>query len=153
MATIQHAVVIDAEPGAVWHLLRQFGVIDTWHPQISQCVIEGGKVSGDGGSVRTLQLVNGKAIHERLLSIDNEQMTLTYGLSGAELPLQAFSATVGVRPVDDGRRSEFQWQASFEGVDAAAAAEYETLIDQYILNGMDGLAEHLGSAVTEATPA
>ena len=146
MTTIQHAALIDAEPGAVWHLLRQFGVIDTWHPQISECVIEGGKVSGDGGSIRTLNMVSGEVIHERLLAIDNERMTLTYGLSDAALPLEDFSATVGVRAVDDGRRSEFQWQASFEGIDEAAATKYRSLLDQYILEGIDGLAQHLGSA-------
>jgi hypothetical protein len=152
MATITHTAVINAEPLAVWHLLRQFGVIDTWHPQIATCKIEGGKVSGDGGSLRTLELLDGQVIQERLLAIDNNQMTLTYGLDGTELPLDNFRATLGIRPAADGEHSLFEWRARFEAGDEALMAEYETRIGDFIRDGLDGLGERLGAQV-ELMPA
>ena len=152
MATINHTAVISAEPTAVWHLLRQFGVIDTWHPQITTCVIEGGKVSGDGGSIRTLHLLNGEVVHERLLAIDNDQMTMTYGLSDSSLPFKNFRATVGISALSDGAQSAFRWKACFDAGDNAVSAKYESLIGEFILEGLDGLADHLGATV-ELIPA
>lgn len=147
VTTIIHTALISAEPEAVWHLLRQFGVIDIWHPQIDSCVIEGGKYSGDGGSVRTLHLLGSEVVHERLLSIDNDQMTMTYGLSDSGIPLDDFSATVGVSLADDGVHSAVKWTACFEASDADIAARYESLIGEFILDGLDGLADHLGAAM------
>lgn len=144
MGTVNHTAIISADPTAVWHLLRQFGVIDTWHPQISSCVIEGGKVSGDGGSVRTLHLANGEVVHERLLAIDNDLMTMTYGLEDPEIPLENFCATLGISAGSDAQQSIFEWRARFEASDARMSARYESLIGEFILTGLDGLAGHLG---------
>jgi carbon monoxide dehydrogenase subunit G len=145
VTTINHTALISVDPEAVWHLLRQFGVIDAWHPQIDSCVIEGGKYSGDGGSIRTLHLLGSKVVHERLLAIDNDRMTMTYGLTDPGIPLDHFCATVGVTPAGDGVQSTVNWTARFEARDATVAAEYESLIGEFILNGLDGLADHLGA--------
>jgi hypothetical protein len=143
MISINHTAILDAEPEAVWHLLRQFGAIDSWHAQITSCVIEGGKVSGDGGSIRTLHMADGAVLQERLLSIDNNEMTMTYGLCDSGVPLESYSATLSVIAAQDGHRTLFTWQASFEAGNDSTAARYESLIGEFILTGLDGLAEHL----------
>jgi len=147
MTLINHIAILDAEPEMVWHLLRQFGSIDSWHAQITSCVIEGGNVSGDGGSIRTLHMAEGEVLHERLLSIDNNEMTMTYGLCDSGVALESYSATLSVRPAEDGHRTLFTWQASFEAEDDSTAARYESLIGEFILAGLDGLGEHLGVGV------
>ena len=70
MSSITFAAVIGAEPFEVWHQLRQFGAIDKWHTDVRDCVIQGGKVSGDGGSVRILNLHNGEVAQHPLQFAD-----------------------------------------------------------------------------------
>jgi uncharacterized protein YndB with AHSA1/START domain len=147
MISINHTAILDAEPEAVWHLLRQFGAIDSWHAHITSCVIQGGKVSGDGGSIRTLHMADGEVLHERLLSIDNNEMTMTYGLCDSGVPLESYAATLSVSIAEDGHRTLFTWQASFEAGNDSTVARYECLIGEFILTGLDGLAEHFGVGV------
>jgi len=146
MSSITHTVLIDAAPLSVWHLLRQFGLVDTWHPQITSCVIEDGKASDDGGSIRTLRLASGDLIHERLLSIDNDQMTMTYGLTGTDIPLDDYASTLSVKPTANGEQSTLQWGASFTSADEQVTTQYESLIDEFILAGLSGMAQRLGAS-------
>ena len=147
MSAITHTVLLDAAPVSVWHLLRQFGLADTWHPQITSCVIEDGDASDDGGSIRTLRLASGDLIHERLLSIDNDQMTMTYGLTGTEIPLDDYAATLSVKPAANGEQTTLQWGVSFHAADEDVARHYEALIGEFILDGLSGMAGSLGAAM------
>lgn len=147
MSSITFAAVIGAEPFEVWHQLRQFGAIDKWHTDVRDCVIQGGMVSGDGGSVRILNLHNGEVVHERLLAIDNDKMTMSYGLSSPRLLVEDFSADLQISPAADGMNSAVIWRARFEACDQKAMANYESAIGEFILNGIQGLADLLGATV------
>lgn len=151
MSSINFAAIIGAEPYEIWHQLRQFGAIDKWHPDVRDCVIQGGKVSGDGGSVRTLNLHNGEVVHERLLAIDNNKMAMSYGLSSPRLLVENFSAHLQISPAADGMNSAVTWKARFDVGDQKAMANYESAIGEFILNGIQGLADHLGATVQFAT--
>ena len=83
-------------------------------------------------------------IQERLLFIDAGRMTMTYGLSDSEGAFKEYASTVSVKPVQDGHQAQLEWQASFTTNDDSVDARYESLLGEFILEGLDGVAEHLG---------
>lgn len=147
MAHINHSAMLSADPFDVWHLLRQFGAISTWHPEVRLCAIAGGEDTGNGGLVRTLYLVSGEVFHERLVAIDNDQMTMTYGLTGPNMSVEKFTASLSVSRSGSAASSLVEWSAQVEASDEGLEARYESLVGEFVLNAMDGLAKHLGVGV------
>lgn len=147
MASINHSAILSTEPLAVWHLLRQFGAISTWHPEVRLCIIAGGEDTGDGGSVRTLYLVNGEVLRERLHSIDNDEMTLSYVLTGPNVLVSSFSASLSVSSAEQGTQTLLEWSAHVVSDDEGLEARYESQVGEFVLSAMDGLAEHLGVSI------
>lgn len=147
MALIKHSAILSTEPLMVWHLLRQFGAISTWHPQVRLCVIAGGEDTGDGGSVRTLYLVNGEVLRERLHSIDNNEMTMSYGLTGPNMLVSTFNASLSVSKAERSSQTLLEWSAHVVSGDEGLEALYESQVGEFVLSAMDGLAEHLGVGI------
>ena len=147
MVSTNHTAVIGCEPRTVWHLLRQFGAIHNWHPEVAQCVIATGEATGTGGSIRTLHLVSGEVISERLCAIDNRQMTMTYELTGSDIAAGDFVASLRVSHVGPGLQTLLEWTAHITTADKRAQSRSESLIGEFILSDMDGLAEHLGASI------
>lgn len=147
MASIKHTAILSIEPLTVWHVLRQFGAISTWHPEVHLCVIAGGEETGDGGSVRTLYLINGEVIRERLHAIDNDEMTVSYGLTGPTMLVSSFSASLSLSRTGQGAQTLLEWAAHVVCDDDGLEARYESQIGEFVLSAIDGLAEHLGVSV------
>ncbi|WP_455922666.1 SRPBCC family protein [Pseudomonas putida] len=144
MASIHHRATLSVEPEAVWHLLNQFYATNMWHDRIAVSSMERSNQSSRKESSRTLQLAEGEVIQERLLFIDAGRMTMTYGLSDSEGAFKEYASTVSVKPVQDGHQAQLEWQASFTTNDDSVDARYESLLGEFILEGLDGVAEHLG---------
>lgn len=143
MGSINHTAIITTEPIAVWHVLRRFGSIEAWHPGVTRSVIQDGEVSGDGGSVRTLNHTSGEVTQERLLAINNDSMTMTYGLVGSDRPLGNVMATVEIHAMPYSSYSLLHWTVDFDTADERVATTCESEIGEYLLNGLIGLAQHL----------
>ena len=72
MPKVAMSVNLPASADKVWDLIGGFNALPDWHPAIEKSEIE-----GDGtGSVRTLHLVGGGTITERLERLDEERARL-----------------------------------------------------------------------------
>jgi hypothetical protein len=118
MADVKVVETVDAPAGAVWGLLSDFGGI----AKFGGDAIEGCTVEGDGvGAVRTLTVMGGATIRERLEALDEGTRTFSYSIIGeSPLPVRDYLATVQVR--DEGSGCVVEWASSFEPVGAPEAA-------------------------------
>jgi len=107
MASIQVTKTLDAEPDALWALVRDFGNVP-WIPGG-----ENAEVRGSGpGMVRILQGPQG-AIHEVLESIDDDARALVYTIpENVPFPVKGYRSTMRVS--DDGGKGRLSWSCEFE---------------------------------------
>jgi hypothetical protein len=146
VASVKHTAIIDADPQSIWHVLRQFNSIAEWHSGVAHCTVEGGKSADTGGSIRKLILADGGVVRQRLLSIDNDLMELSYGHEESELCIKNFLAAVKVRPEEDGARSLVMWQAHFDTTEQDDM--YPSIVSAFIAEGQQSLASKLMATIT-----
>lgn len=147
MGSINHTAIISTEPHAVWHVLRRFGSVDEWHLEVTRSVIQDGGVSGDGGSVRTLSHSGGEVTQERLLAINNDSMTMTYGIVGSDISLGNVMATVEIHAMPYSSYSLLNWTFDLDATDKHVIAKCESEMSKYVLSGLMGLAQHLEAEI------
>lgn len=146
MVSVKHTAIIDADPQSIWHVLRQFNSIAEWHSGVAHCTVEGGKSADTGGSIRKLILADGEVVRQRLLSIDNDLMELSYGHEEAELCIADFLAAIKVRAEGDGSRSTVTWQVHFDMTNQDAT--YHSIVSAFIIKGQQSLASKLMASIT-----
>lgn len=111
----------------VWNTIGGFNALPDWHP-----AVEKSAVAEDGGTtVRTLSLVGGGTITEKLEQVDDSERIYSYSILESPLPVANYTATIRVRATAAGCKVE--WSSEFDpaGVaenDATAAIRgvYET---------------------------
>ncbi len=93
---------------AVWSVIGGFNGLPDWHPAVekSESKTEGGV------KVRTLTLVGGGQIVERLEHASEQERSYTYSiLSGGPLPVADYTATIRVR--ESGGGCNVEWSSDF----------------------------------------
>ena len=143
MPMVEFSAVLDGNAEHVWRVLKKFGEIQKWHPSIVKSVIEGGMPDGLTGCIRTLVLANGAVVRERLLSVDDRTLTLSYRFEEAPLPLDNYVATVGLVALTEHNQTLITWSASFDLQEPNTAEHYQTLIRSLIVDGHNGLQSSL----------
>jgi hypothetical protein len=101
---------IAAPPEKVWAIVEDFQDMG-WHPAVEQTDGEGGN---EPGATRTLTLVGGGQIHEKLEKYDAEGRSLFYRISDVDvkvLPVTNHSSWISVKPADSG--SVISWKGAF----------------------------------------
>ncbi len=146
MPMVEFSAVLDSEAGHAWSVLKQFGEIHKWHPSIVQSTIEGDQPEAIVGCVRKLVLTDGAIVRERLLAVDDRNLTLSYRFEEAPLPLDNYVATVKLEPLTGQAKSFIKWSASFDVRDLATAQHYEALIRGLIVDGHNSLQEFLATS-------
>jgi uncharacterized protein YndB with AHSA1/START domain len=136
---VEYSAVLEAQAEQVWNVLKQFGEIQKWHPSIAKSVIEDEMPDGLTGCVRQLSLADGAVVRERLLSVDDRRLTLSYRFEEAPLPLDNYVATVRLVAVSDTNQTLVTWTASFELREPSTAEHYQALIRRMIVDGHKGL--------------
>lgn len=142
---VDQTITIKAEPAKVWAVVKDFGALQTWHPDVATSALE--------GQERTITLKKGGVFKEGLDATDDAQMELDYRLSGDAgdaLPVSSYSVSIKVAPKDGG--SEVTWEGRFyradtnnepeEGKDDAAAVAGMT---SFLKDGLEGLKKKLES--------
>ena len=104
----------------VWTTIGGFNALPDWHPAVEKSDLQ----KGDSGTVRTLHLVGGGSIVEKLEKIDDKERLYTYSILEGPLPVANYTATIRVR--DTGMGCQVEWSSEFEPSgasenDAAAA--------------------------------
>ena len=105
----------------VWHVVGDFCDIDDWHPDIAACatrVIDGRLhrvvTTGDGA----------EWLHQRIAS--EPGLSYTYRLTNAALPVERYTATFSVEPLDG---AVVSWSVRFTSDDPAVEAAVTAFIE------------------------
>ena len=112
---VRHAYPRDAD--TVWQRIRDFGDIQSWLPGVTGCQVQGEGV----GAIRTVSVMDGSQVRERLERFDDAQRLFSYSIIEAPGMNSShnYLATVQVKPNDDGG-CEVHWSAHFDAGDTAA---------------------------------
>lgn len=143
MAAVEYSAVLKTSAEQVWTVLSRFGGIAEWHPAIIDSEIENGQSDGTIGSVRRLDLADGSVIRERLLSLDDTRMSLSYQFEESPLPLDNYRANVKVIKGSGQPQCVIEWHASFDVRDAEMTSHFEKLITSLVVDGHNSLALYL----------
>jgi NADPH2:quinone reductase len=116
--------VIEAPVDAVWALLRNFGKVAKWHPDVRESRIESGGTGQTPGDIRSITLRDGTSIREQLLAISDASRSYTYSVIEAPLPIRDHRSTVRLSAAPNDRTA-ITWTAEFtvdDGADATSIA-------------------------------
>jgi hypothetical protein len=136
---VEYSAVLEGNAEQVWDVLKKFGEIHKWHPSIVNSEIEGGVPDGLTGCVRRLVLADGAVVRERLLSVDDRGLTLSYRFEEAPLPLDNYVATIRLVALTECSQTLVTWSASFDLQQPTTAEHYHALIRSLIVEGHKGL--------------
>ncbi|ABN60154.1 SRPBCC family protein [Shewanella baltica] len=143
MPMVEYSAVFDGDAERVWSVLKQFGEIHQWHPEIRNSVIEAGLTDGLVGGVRRLELNDGAILRERLLSVDDSLRRLSYCFEESPLPLDNYVASIHVISLTGTKQSVIHWSASFELAEPDPAQLNAKAIQALIIAGHDNLQRFL----------
>lgn len=144
MPSVHYNAMIDSRAKRVWTVLKQFGGISQWHPAIPESLIENSQPDGLVGCIRRLTLENGGILRERLLAMDDSQLSFSYRFEEAPLPVDDYVMTVKLIPVCGQDKTLIQWSARFENREPDPQGEQLTVIRDLIVGGHDSLQDYLG---------
>lgn len=143
MPMVEFSAVLDSDAASAWSLLKKFGEIEKWHPSIVESSIEDNQPDGMVGCIRRLTLADGAVVRERLLSVDDRNLTLSYRFEEAPLPLDNYVARVKLASLTGQPRTFINWSASFDLQDPNTAEHYQELIRSLIVDGHQSLQSFL----------
>jgi hypothetical protein len=145
MPSITHSAVIATPAEDVWQVLRQFGTIAQWHPAITHSALEGDLTQPAVGVIRCLQLSDKALLRERLLTLDDAEMSLSYCFEQSPLPVDNYRASVQVSAIKGQSACHVHWQAHFDARDPTLSDTLQASIQELIVSGHDSLARYLRS--------
>ena len=137
MGRCYNSVVVDAPCDEVWQALRNFHDM-SWAPEvITSITAVGDKKAGQTGAKRVLN----EAFHETLLSLDDDDHTLSYSIDDGPGPVAKgavdnYVGTVRARPVTDSNATFVEWESSYASSDDKAVGEFCDPIYQALLSGL-----------------
>ena len=145
-----YSTILDAPPGLVWALIRDFNALPSWHPGILRSEIEDGRAPDSVGCIRSFHLVDGAHIREKLLCLDDQAMSFSYDFQTSPIPAQNYVATVRLSRVTKGERCFAEWWAEYD-CDPGREAELTPLFrDGVFRTGFEALAGRLAAGVVIA---
>ncbi|MCG6904878.1 MAG: SRPBCC family protein [Rhodobacter sp.] len=111
---VQRTLQLPFPSTEVWHLIGDFCDIDDWHPDISGCALK----AVEGRLERILTTTEGAAIVEQRIAVESG-LSYTYKISASPLPIEGFTATFSIEPIDGARVT---WSARFSSDDPSMEA-------------------------------
>ncbi|MEK0083700.1 SRPBCC family protein [Benzoatithermus flavus] len=144
MAKAYASTVVDASADAVWALIRDFNGLATWHPAVTDSVIEDGKAGDQVGAVRSFHLQDGAHLRERLLSFSDVERSYSYNFEKTPFAVRNYHATLKVSPVTDSGKAFVEWWTTFDCEPEKIEAWVETFAGAVFKSGLDALKAHFG---------
>ena len=109
---VEHSIVIDATPEAVWAVAGDFVGLNKWYPPIPESKLVLGR-NNEVGAIRELRRGNGTKVEEKLIDYDPYIRSLTYTYAGGEPISSDYFATLSVKEAPGGK-SLVEWKARFK---------------------------------------
>jgi mxaD protein len=110
--TASKTVNIDASASKIWHTVRDFNALNTWHPAVATDEIVEGK-NNTVGAVRLLTLKGGGTIKEKLLAFDPAGRSFKYAILEGVLPVSDYTSTLVVKSAGK-NKSSVTWSGHFK---------------------------------------
>jgi mxaD protein len=104
--TMSTPVAMNAD--ALWQAIGSFAAIGDWHPMVEKVDSQGEQK----GSVRTLQLIGGAKLVERLEEVSPTERLYRYSIVESPLPVSNYVAEIRVKDKGDGS-SLVEWSSDF----------------------------------------
>ena len=137
MATVNMSTEVNVSPEKLWELMGGFNTLPDWHPAVEKSELD------TEGAVRTLSLVGGGEIVERLQHIDANERVYTYSIENSPLPVANYTSTIRVRSEADGSRSIVEWSSEFSPTGASETDAVKAIQGIYQA-GFDNLRKMFG---------
>jgi hypothetical protein len=134
LQTVADSVDLSAAPDQVWALIGAFGGM--WHPLIAQIQVTGAGV----GQLRTIELIDGKQMIERLEAIDNSARSYRYAMI-CGIPVADYTGTLDVKPKGLGSSVEWRVQYLADGLPDQAV---RSIVSSLLKNGLESLKKRFG---------
>lgn len=109
MAKIKMETRLAASADMLWKTIGGFNALPAWHPAIERSESDG----QTRGSVRTLSLVGGGTITERLEHVSDTERVYRYSIIDSPLPIANYIAQIRVIDNGDGT-STVEWSSEFD---------------------------------------
>lgn len=145
MPSLHYNALIDSNATRVWRVLKPFAGISQWHPSVLQSVIEDGLPDGQVGCIRRLGLKDGAILRERLLALDDSQLSFSYRFEQAPLPIDDYVMTVKLIPISEKEMTLIQWSARFDNREPDPQGLQREVISELIVEGHHSLQAYLAS--------
>ncbi len=111
---IEHSIVINAPPEAVWEVVSDFNGLPRWLSTITESRIILGK-NREVGAIRELRRANGTKVQEKLIVYEPWTMSLGYTYIGGQVAATDYFPTMTVSDAGNGT-SKVVWKAHFKRV-------------------------------------
>ena len=112
--TTSKTIDIDASAAKVWHAVKDFNGLNTWHPAVATDeIVEG--ANNTVGAVRLLTLKGGGTIKEKLLKFDAPGRSFKYAILEGVLPVSDYTSTLVVKSLGKGKgKCSVTWSGRFK---------------------------------------
>lgn len=152
---VSRSVIVHAEPDAVWHKVRDFDGLHTWHPGVVKDEIVVGR-NNEVGAERLLTLRDGSKARERLVGFDAKHHRYRYKIIESALPVSSYVAVIGIKAAGK-NRSKVTWSGTFRrkdtGAHPAAGADDASAtktMDEVYRAGLDNLKKIIDASAATA---
>jgi hypothetical protein len=132
---VSKTITVNAD--RAWAAISGIGGLDRWFPIIAECSVLG---AGEG-AIRSMTLIDGGKITDRIESIDHQQRSLCYNRIESPFPVQSYWGTVKVRKANGGN-AELSWAVEIDVHEDNRDTMVE-LIHRALTDGVDGMALEL----------
>lgn len=119
------STVIAQPADYIWHIIRDFGTIASWHPALRDSRMEYNHPGDKVGSIRALTLMDGGKVRETLLALSDYEYKITYDILTSPMPLTDYHATLQLHPITDNNHTFAEWLAEFE----CSPTDQDTLVN------------------------
>ncbi|HIM07972.1 MAG TPA: SRPBCC family protein [Gammaproteobacteria bacterium] len=136
MVTVNMAIELNAAADKAWSLIGGYNDLPNWHPALKKSELS------ENDSVRTLFLVGGGEVVDKLLIHNDNERTCSYAIVDSPLPVADYSAELKV--IEQGSdKSTVEWSAEFNA-DGAPDSEAIGVIEGIFHAGFDTLKDKFG---------
>ncbi|NOT14279.1 MAG: SRPBCC family protein [Methylotenera sp.] len=111
---VSKEITIHAEPATVWAMVRDFGAMQKWHPDVLVSKLENKPdTEGKAANFRTLTLKNGGSITEKQRETQAEEMKLGVVMIEGDIAVSSYSDAISVKPSQVAGETVVTWVGRF----------------------------------------
>jgi hypothetical protein len=134
--TMSTPVAMNAD--ALWQAMGSFAAIGDWHPMVERVESKGEQK----GAVRTLHLIGGAKLVERLEEISPTERLYRYSILESPLPISDYFSEIRVKDNGDGT-STVEWSSDFN-VKSGNEKDVVKTVQEVYQAGLDNITKLYG---------